>query len=204
MDLNSQPSTELQGDHLSARVPRPQRGKGASPEPDLQTLGRTHSTGGVGGFLELPHTPVNLSSADRPSPGPRGHGDLPPAGLPVVGAALLPLSRLRSEQRLLLSPVSLGQPGRGPRVARGATPWPPRRLRRGRAGGRRRGRLGWNACGAGSVAYYLEQRRRTLRQLPPVPAMLPADPGVRDLHVPAHALETHNTLIPAVPTPDVG
>jgi transposase len=54
-----------------------------------------------------------------------------------------------------------------------------------------------DACGAGSVAYYLEQRRRTLRQLPPVPVVLPADPRVRDLDSPSHALETYDALLPA-------
>jgi transposase len=59
-----------------------------------------------------------------------------------------------------------------------------------------------DACGAGSVAYFLERRRRTLRQLPPVPVVLPADPRVRDLDVPAHPLETYDALIPAADSPD--
>jgi len=59
-----------------------------------------------------------------------------------------------------------------------------------------------DACGAGSVAYFLERRRRTLRQLPPVPVVLPADPRVRDLDVPSHALETYDALIPAADPPD--
>jgi transposase len=59
-----------------------------------------------------------------------------------------------------------------------------------------------DACGAGSVAYFLEQRRRTRRQLPPVPVVLPADPRVRDLDVPSHALETYDALIPATDPPD--
>lgn len=59
-----------------------------------------------------------------------------------------------------------------------------------------------DACGAGSVAYFLERRRRTLRQLPPVPVVLPADPRVRDLDVTAHALETYDALIPAADPPD--
>jgi len=62
--------------------------------------------------------------------------------------------------------------------------------------------LARDACGAGSVAYYLDQRRRTLRQLPPVPVVLPADPRVRDLDVPAHALETYDALIPVADPPD--
>ena len=52
-----------------------------------------------------------------------------------------------------------------------------------------------DACGAGSVAYFLEQRRRIRRQLPPVPVVLPADPRVRDLDVPAHPLESYDALI---------
>ena len=59
-----------------------------------------------------------------------------------------------------------------------------------------------DACGAGSVAYFLEQRRRTLRQLPPVPVVLPADPRVRDLDVTAHALESYDALIDPGPDPD--
>ncbi len=55
--------------------------------------------------------------------------------------------------------------------------------------------LARDACGAGSVAYFLERRRRTLRQLPPVPVVLPADPRVRDLAVPTHALESYDALI---------
>jgi transposase len=62
--------------------------------------------------------------------------------------------------------------------------------------------LARDACGAGSVAYFLERRRRTLRQLPPVPVVLPADPRVRDLDVPAHPLETYDALIPAADPPD--
>lgn len=57
--------------------------------------------------------------------------------------------------------------------------------------------LNRDACGAGSVAYYLEQRRRTLRQLPPVPVVLPADPRVRDLDSASHPLETYDALLPA-------
>jgi hypothetical protein len=58
-----------------------------------------------------------------------------------------------------------------------------------------------DACGAGSVAYFLEQRRRTLRQLPPVPVVLPADPRVRDLDVSSHALESYDALIDPDPDP---
>ena len=58
-----------------------------------------------------------------------------------------------------------------------------------------------DACGAGSVAYFLEQRRRTLRQLPPVPVVLPADPRVRDLDVSPHALESYDALIDPDPDP---
>jgi transposase len=60
-----------------------------------------------------------------------------------------------------------------------------------------------DACGAGSVAYFLERRRRTLRQLPPVPVVLPADPRVRDLDVPSHALESYDALIAADDPADV-
>lgn len=63
---------------------------------DLRALGRTHPTGDVGGLPPLSHTPVHLSTAHRPAPSPRGHGDPPAAGVPVVWTALLPLSRLRS------------------------------------------------------------------------------------------------------------
>jgi hypothetical protein len=60
-----------------------------------------------------------------------------------------------------------------------------------------------DACGAGSVAYFLERRRRTLRQLPPVPVVLPADPRVRDLDVPTHALESYDALIASDDPADV-
>jgi transposase len=59
-----------------------------------------------------------------------------------------------------------------------------------------------DACGAGSVAYFLERRRRTLRQLPPVPVVLPDDPRIRDLDVPSHALESYDALIDPGPDPD--
>ena len=62
--------------------------------------------------------------------------------------------------------------------------------------------LARDACGAGSVAYYLDQRRRTLRQLPPVPVVLPADPRVRDLDVLSHPLESYDALIDPGPDPD--
>jgi transposase len=55
--------------------------------------------------------------------------------------------------------------------------------------------LARDACGAASIAYFLERRRRTRRQLPPVPVVLPADPRVRDLDVPAHPLETYDALL---------
>jgi len=61
-----------------------------------------------------------------------------------------------------------------------------------------------DACGAGSVAYFLEQRRRTRRQLPPVPVVLPDDPRVRDLDVSSHPLETYDALIPSDDPPDAG
>jgi hypothetical protein len=94
---------------------------------NLRALGRTHPTGGVGGLPPLSHTPVPVSTAHRPSPGPRGHGDPPDAGLPVVRAALLPLSRLRSGPRLLLSPVSPRRPHPHPPRGRPAAPAESRR-----------------------------------------------------------------------------
>jgi hypothetical protein len=60
----------------------------------LQTPGHTHPAGGVGGLIVLSHTPACLSTAYRIAPGPRGRGDPPHAGLPVVPAALLPLPLL--------------------------------------------------------------------------------------------------------------
>ena len=62
--------------------------------------------------------------------------------------------------------------------------------------------LARDACGAGSIAHLLEQRRRARGQRPPVPLVLPADPRVRDLDVPAHALETYDALsTPDTPDP---
>ena len=54
--------------------------------------------------------------------------------------------------------------------------------------------LARDACGAGSVAHLLEQRRRARGQRPPVPVILPDDPRVRDLDVPSHSLETYDAL----------
>ena len=64
--------------------------------------------------------------------------------------------------------------------------------------------LARDACGAGSVAHVLEQRRRIRRQLPPVPVVLPADPRVRDLDVPSHALETYDALSAPADPADAG
>jgi hypothetical protein len=61
-----------------------------------------------------------------------------------------------------------------------------------------------DACGAGSIAHILEQRRRTRRQLPPVPVVLPADPRVRDLDVSSHALESYDALSSPDDPPDAG
>ncbi len=61
--------------------------------------------------------------------------------------------------------------------------------------------LARDACGAGSIAYFLERRRRTRRQLPPIPVVLPDDPRVRDLDVAAQALESYDALI-VDPGPD--
>lgn len=54
--------------------------------------------------------------------------------------------------------------------------------------------LARDACGAGSIAHLLEQRRRARGQRPPVPVILPDDPRVRDLDVPSHSLETYDDL----------
>ena len=59
--------------------------------------------------------------------------------------------------------------------------------------------LARDACGAGSVAHVLEQRRRIRRQLPPVPVVLPADPRVRDLDVASHPLESYDGLTESDP-----
>jgi transposase len=59
------------------------------------------------------------------------------------------------------------------------------------------------APSAGTIAYLLEQQRRR-RGLPPVvPLVLPNHPGVQDLEVPAHALESYDALSPdRLPDPE--
>lgn len=50
--------------------------------------------------------------------------------------------------------------------------------------------LAREALGAGAIAHLLETRRRRRGHQPPVPLALPDHPGVRDLDVPPHRLET--------------
>ena len=50
------------------------------------------------------------------------------------------------------------------------------------------------APSAGTIAYLLEQQRRRRGLKPTVPLVLPNHPGVRDLEVPTHALETYDAL----------
>jgi hypothetical protein len=50
-----------------------------------------------------------------------------------------------------------------------------------------------------SVALWLEQERRRQHPLPRIPLDLPDRPGVRNLHVPPHDLETYDAL---TKTPD--
>ena len=51
-----------------------------------------------------------------------------------------------------------------------------------------------DALGAGAIAHILETRRRQRGQKPPVPLALPDRPGVRDLDVPSHPLESYDAL----------
>jgi transposase len=51
-----------------------------------------------------------------------------------------------------------------------------------------------DALGAGAIAHILETRRRQRGQKPPIPLALPDRPGVRDLNVPAHPLESYDVL----------
>lgn len=57
-----------------------------------------------------------------------------------------------------------------------------------------------DALGAGSIAHLLETRRRQRGQTPPLPLALPDRPGVRELDVQPHALETYDAL--SHPDPD--
>jgi transposase len=51
-----------------------------------------------------------------------------------------------------------------------------------------------DALGAGAIAHILETRRRQRGQKPPIPLALPDRPGVRDLDVPSHPLESYDVL----------
>jgi hypothetical protein len=51
-----------------------------------------------------------------------------------------------------------------------------------------------DALGAGAIAHLLEQHRRQRGQKPPIPLALPDRPGVRDLDVTPHRLETYDEL----------
>ena len=57
-----------------------------------------------------------------------------------------------------------------------------------------------DALGAGSVSHILESRRRHRGQAPPVPMILPDRPGVRDLTLTPHRLESYDAL--SRPAPD--
>jgi transposase len=51
-----------------------------------------------------------------------------------------------------------------------------------------------DALGGGAIAHLLETRRRQRGQKPPIPLALPDRPGVRDLEVTPHRLETYDEL----------
>ena len=51
-----------------------------------------------------------------------------------------------------------------------------------------------DALGAGAIAHILETRPRQRGQKPPIPLTLPDRPGVRDLDVTPHRLETYDEL----------
>ena len=51
-----------------------------------------------------------------------------------------------------------------------------------------------DALGAGSISHILETRRRQRGQAPPVPMILPDRPGVRDLTLTPHRLESYDDL----------
>ena len=51
-----------------------------------------------------------------------------------------------------------------------------------------------DALGAGAIAHILDTRRRQRGQKPPIPLVLPDRPGVRDLEVTPHRLETYDEL----------
>ncbi len=56
------------------------------------------------------------------------------------------------------------------------------------------GALARDAIGAGAIAHILETRRRQQGRKPPIPMALPDRPGVRDLDVTPHRLETYDDL----------
>jgi transposase len=51
-----------------------------------------------------------------------------------------------------------------------------------------------DALGAGAIAHLLETRRRQRGQKPPIPLVLPDRPGVRDLDITPHNLESYDAL----------
>jgi len=51
-----------------------------------------------------------------------------------------------------------------------------------------------DALGAGAIAHLLETRRRQRGQKPPMPLALPDRPGVRDLDLTPHSLESYDDL----------
>jgi transposase len=59
-----------------------------------------------------------------------------------------------------------------------------------------------DALGAGSIAHILEARRRQRGHQPPVPMILPDRPGVRDLALTPHRLESYDDLSRADPDDD--
>ena len=62
--------------------------------------------------------------------------------------------------------------------------------------------LARDALGAGSVAHLLEIRRRQQGRTPPLPLTLPDRPGVRDLDVRPHPLESYDALTRTADEPD--
>ena len=62
--------------------------------------------------------------------------------------------------------------------------------------------LARDALGAGSVAHLLEIRRRQHGRTPPLPLALPDRPGVRDLDVRPHPLESYDALTRTADEPD--
>jgi transposase len=59
-----------------------------------------------------------------------------------------------------------------------------------------------DALGAGAIAHLLETRRRQRGHRPPVPLALPDHPGVRDLDVTPHRLETYDAFSRPDPADD--